>query len=269
MWPQGCCSLGSPGQLGELWGPLAQCWVLAGLDPPHCHPLWAGAGLGGTGNAVGSDFSPGSLAWLPPHSCPFPLLLLAGGTCPSSGPIPGTWPNLPKAAQTSPPCTARLMPSASPGLRGVMSGETLGAVMRLCKGRGQTGHPLGLWQRGWHRGSCATFGHPSSSCTTLSPGCLLPAPSSRQEGAVALLETARSCLVPLPQLPELGGLEWLESHTPCVPCPAPLASARQPWWWWPQPGGEGQVGVVLPLCSIVPWRVYVGVWAPWDLCGAG
>lgn len=43
-------------------------------------------------------------------------------------------------------------------------------------------------------------------------------PGSRQEGAVALLETARSCLVPLLPLPELGGLKWLESHTPCVAC---------------------------------------------------
>lgn len=47
MRQQEYCSLGSPGQLGELWDPLAQCRVLAGLDPPCCHPFWAGAGLGG------------------------------------------------------------------------------------------------------------------------------------------------------------------------------------------------------------------------------
>lgn len=44
-----------------------------------------GAGLGvwgWAGNPIGSDFSPGSSARLPPHSCPLPLLLLARRSVP-------------------------------------------------------------------------------------------------------------------------------------------------------------------------------------------
>jgi len=146
----------APAVGGELWDPPARHWVLVGLDPPrHCPPQ-AGAGLGGTGSPVGSDFSPGSSARLPPHSCPLPLLLLAGGACPSSGPIPGTWPSLPKAAPTPPPCTAPLMPSAFPGPRGVMSGETPdpppGAPMGHGRGGGERGTPLA--RDGGVRGGC-------------------------------------------------------------------------------------------------------------------
>lgn len=147
-WQCGRCRQGSPGSGGELWDPPAR--HRAGPDPLRRHPPWAGAGLGGTGSPVGSDFSPGSSARLPPHSCPLTLLLLAGGACPYSGPIPGTWPSSPKAAPTPPPCTALLTPSASPGPRGVMSGKTSphtpGGASRTCKGRGADGAPPWLGQ---------------------------------------------------------------------------------------------------------------------------
>ncbi|KAL9836903.1 protein Shroom4 isoform 6-T8 [Geothlypis trichas] len=68
------------------------------------------------------------------------------------------WPNLPKAAQTSPPCTARLMPSASPGLRGVMSGSSKLSLQW---------NPLS-WHCSTDRsssiGSMESLDHPSQAC---------------------------------------------------------------------------------------------------------
>lgn len=180
--------------------PPAQCWVLAGLDPPHCHPPLGGGGRwpGGTGSPVGSDFSPGSSARLPPHSCPLLLLLLAGEACPSSGPTPGTWPSSPRAAPVLLPCTALRMPSASLGPRGVMSGETPKPPTGLPrKGGGGQGTAWAVVVGGVGRElTCsphATVRHPSPAschCTALSRACLLF--GSRQEGAVALLGLARS-----------------------------------------------------------------------------
>lgn len=73
-----------------------------------------------------------------------------------------------------------------------MSGETLGAVMRLFKGRG---HVVGLGC-GSGDGIGARIHHFRASFLILHyPFPRLFTPSSRQEGAVALLETARSCLV--------------------------------------------------------------------------
>lgn len=193
MLAAGTWQAGEPRHRGEPWDPPAQ--RRAGLDPPRRHPPRAGAGLGGTGSPVGSDFSPGSSARLPPHSCPLPLLLLAGGACSSSGPIPGTWPSSPKAAPTPPPCTALRTPSASPGPQAVMSGETPRPTPGTAQGR--TGHPLGSGQggAGWVL-TClphTAVGHPPMSCrrTALSPGCLLA--GSRQEEAVAPPEPAGSC----------------------------------------------------------------------------
>ena len=233
----GTLQAGEPWQRGGTVGSPCLAPVLAGLDPPRHRPPRAGAGLGRTGSPVGSDFSPGSSARLPPHSCPLPLLLLAGGACPSSGPIPGTWPSLPKAAPTPPPCTAPLTPSASPGPRGVMSGATPdpppGAPMGPREGRGRTGHPLGSGSggAGWVL-TClphAAVGHPPASCrcAALSPACLLA--GSRQEGAVAPPEPARSCRVPVPPC-QSGQVPSGQSHArPVSPCPLPLPAPGQPW----------------------------------------
>lgn len=244
-WQQGHCKQGSPGSRGEPWDPPAQRYLTAGLDPPRRHPPRAGAGLGGTGSPVGSDFSPGSSARLPPHSCPLLLLLLAGGVCPSSGPIPGMWPSSPKAAPTPLPCTALLTPSASPGPRGVMSGETphppLWGTHGTVQGEGADGPPGWVWVgegAGWVLAFSpyTTVGHPPMSChrAALSPACLLP--GSRQEGAVAPPESARSCRVPVSPPPDWACPKWLEPRTPCVPLPAPPASARAALVLPPNPG---------------------------------
>lgn len=157
------------------------------------------------------------------------------------------------------------MASASPGPRGVMSGETLGAVTRLCKGKGR-GRQDTLLGSGSGGGRGAHIHYFQASVLILHyPFPWLFTPGSGQEGAVALLETARSCLVPLP---ELGGLKWLDSLTSCVPCvcspcqcQATLVVAPTQGW---RAGWDSAA-----LCSIVPGRVYVWGWAPWDLCGAG
>lgn len=246
--------------------------MLAGLDPPHRHPPRAGAGLGGTGSPVGSDFSPGSSARLPPHSCPLPLLLLAGGACPSSGPIPGTWPSSPKAAPTPLACTAPLTPSASPGPQGVMSGETPDppprAPMGPSKGRGRMGHLLGSG-----RGGCklahlphASVGHPLASCcrAALSPACLLA--GSRQEGAVAPPELARSCRVPVSPPTAKAGRSRVAvaTHALCS-CARSCCQCRGSLRAAPRPRAEGQVGAVLgcaPLSRGGCVCVVVGCWLP-------
>ncbi|XP_071425867.1 protein Shroom4 isoform X2 [Pithys albifrons albifrons] len=93
--------------------------------------------------------------------------------------------------------------------------------------------------------------------------------SSRQEGAVALPEPARSCLVPLPLLPELGGPKWLESRTPCVLCAHSPCQCQGNLGAAPKPRSEGQVGAVL-LCAPLSWGgcMYRGV-DSWDLRRAG
>lgn len=129
------------------------------------------------------------------------------------------------------------------------------------------GHLLGSG-----RGGCklahlphASVGHPPASCcrAALSPACLLA--GSRQEGAVAPLELARSCQVPVsPATARAGGPEWPEPHTPCVPVPAPAASAGAAFMLPPDPGLKGRLGLCQPMppCPGGGVCVVVGCWLP-------